>query len=59
MLVLGGEEDPSVPIEFQEDLVSALPAHLVGFEWFPGCGHGVTADAPQRAFMVIRDFMAR
>ncbi|HSF33649.1 MAG TPA: alpha/beta hydrolase [Candidatus Tectomicrobia bacterium] len=56
-LVLGGEEDPRVPIECQEDLVAALPAHLVRFERFPGCGHGVTADAPERAFTVIRDFM--
>jgi proline iminopeptidase len=29
----------------------------VRFERFPECGHGVTADAPQRAFTVIRDFM--
>lgn len=56
-LVLGGEEDPRVPIECQEDLVAALPAHLVRFERFPGCGHIVTADAPQRAMEVIRDFM--
>jgi len=56
-LVLGGEEDPRIPIECQEDLVAALPAHLVRFERFPGCGHGVTADAPERAFTVIRDFI--
>jgi proline iminopeptidase len=56
-LVLGGEEDPRIPIECQEDLVAALPAHLVRFERFPGCGHGVTADAQERAFTVIRDFM--
>jgi proline iminopeptidase len=56
-LVLGGDEDPRIPVECQEDLVAALPAHLVRFERFPGCGHPVTADAPQRAMEVIRDFI--
>jgi pimeloyl-ACP methyl ester carboxylesterase len=58
-LVLGGEEDPMIPIECQEDLVAALPAHLVRFERFPNCGHSVIADAPLRAFTVIRDFIGR
>jgi proline iminopeptidase len=56
-LVLGGEEDPMTPIECQQDLVAALPAHFVRFERFPNCGHGVIADAPLRAFEVIRDFI--
>jgi proline iminopeptidase len=45
-LVLGGEEDPMIPIEAQEDIVAALPAHLVRFERFPNCGHSVITDAP-------------
>jgi proline iminopeptidase len=57
-LVLGGEDDPMIPIECQEDLVAALPAHLVRFERFPNCGHSVITDAPERAFAVIRDFIA-
>ena len=56
-LVLGGEEDPMIPIECQEDLVGALPAHLVRFERFPGCGHGVVHDAPEHAMAVIREFI--
>jgi pimeloyl-ACP methyl ester carboxylesterase len=56
-LVLGGEVDPMIPIECQEDLVAALPAHLVRFERFPNCGHSVIADAPMRAFAVIRNFI--
>jgi len=56
-LVLGGEEDPMIPIVCQEDIVTALPAHLVRFERFPGCGHGVVADAPERAMAVIREFI--
>jgi len=56
-LVLGGEEDPMAPIECQVDIATALPAHLVRFERFPGCGHGVLPDAPERAMAVIRDFI--
>jgi pimeloyl-ACP methyl ester carboxylesterase len=56
-LVLGGEEDPMTPIECQVDIAAALPAHLVRFERFPGCGHGVLRDAPERAMAVIRDFI--
>jgi proline iminopeptidase len=56
-LVLGGEEDPMIPIECQEDIVAALPPHLVRFERFPSCGHSVIADATERAFAVIREFI--
>jgi pimeloyl-ACP methyl ester carboxylesterase len=58
-LVLGGEDDPMIPIEAQEDIVAALPTQLVRFERFPNCGHSVITDAPERAFAVIRDFIAR
>ena len=57
-LVLGGEDDPIHPIESQADIAAALPAHLVRFERFPGCGHAVVPDAPERAIAVIRDFIA-
>jgi pimeloyl-ACP methyl ester carboxylesterase len=56
-LVLGGEEDPMTPIECQADIAAGLPAHLVRFERFPGCGHTVLVDAPERAMAVIRDFI--
>src|SRR5213593_4601623 len=58
-LVVGGEDDPMTPIECQADIAAALPAHLVRFERFPGCGHAVLPDAPERALAVIRDFIAR
>jgi proline iminopeptidase len=58
-LVLGGEDDPMTPIECQAEIAAALPAHLVRFERFPGCGHAVLPDAPERALAVIRDFIAR
>jgi proline iminopeptidase len=58
-LVLGGEDDPMLPIECQADIAAALPAHLVQFERFPNCGHSVITDAPERALAVIRDFISR
>jgi proline iminopeptidase len=56
-LVLGGEDDPMIPIACQEEIAAALPQHLARFERFPGCGHGVITDAPERAMAVIRDFI--
>jgi len=46
-----------IPIEAQQDIVAALPAHLGRFEGFPNCGHSVIADTPERAFGVIRGFI--
>ncbi|HEV7718212.1 MAG TPA: alpha/beta hydrolase [Arsenicitalea sp.] len=57
-LVLGGEDDPMIPIECQADIAAALPPHLVQFERFANCGHAVVPDAPERAVAVIRDFIA-
>jgi proline iminopeptidase len=56
-LVMGGEDDPMIPIECQADIAAALPAHLVRFERFPGCGHAVLPDARERAMSVIREFI--
>jgi proline iminopeptidase len=56
-LVLGGEDDPMIPIACQEEIAGALPRKLARFERFPGCGHGVVADAPERAMAVIREFI--
>jgi pimeloyl-ACP methyl ester carboxylesterase len=56
-LIIGGEDDPMTPIECQEDIVAALPAHLVRFERFADCGHGVVADAEQHAIAIIRQLI--
>jgi len=56
-LVMGGEEDPMTPIECQADIVAALPAHLVQFVRFAGCGHAVVPDAPDAALAKIRQFI--
>jgi proline iminopeptidase len=58
-LVLGGEDDPMHPIESQADIASALPAHLVQFERFADCRHGVVPDAPERAMALIRNFILK
>jgi pimeloyl-ACP methyl ester carboxylesterase len=58
-LVMGGDDDPMHPIESQADIAAALPAHLVQFEQFANCGHGVVPDAPERAMALIRDFIQR
>lgn len=58
-LVIGGEDDPMHPIESQADLAAALPSHLVQFERFAGCGHGVVPDAPERAMALLREFILR
>jgi pimeloyl-ACP methyl ester carboxylesterase len=56
-LIMGGEEDPMTPIACQEEIAAALPSHLVRFERFPGCGHGVVNDSPERFMAVVRQFI--
>jgi pimeloyl-ACP methyl ester carboxylesterase len=58
-LVIGGEDDPMHPIESQADLAAALPPHLVQFERFADCGHGVVPDAPDRAMALLREFILK
>ena len=58
-LVMGGDDDPMHPIESQADIAAALPTHLVQFERFANCGHGVVPDAPEPAMALIRDFIRR
>ncbi|MBS7813583.1 alpha/beta fold hydrolase [Roseococcus pinisoli] len=57
-LVMAGEEDPIMPIAFGEELMRCLPPHLVRFERIARCGHVLHADAPERVFSTLRDFIA-
>ncbi len=57
VLVLAGERDPITPPAFSEEITHCLPSHLVRFERFPDCGHGVFADVPERAFAILREFI--
>jgi proline iminopeptidase len=54
---MGGEDDPMTPIEAQADVAAALPAHLIRFERFANCGHGIIPDARERGLAMIRDFV--
>jgi len=56
-LVLAGDSDPIVPISLSETMAKCLPQHLVRFERFENCGHGVHRDNPDRAFRVLREFI--
>jgi len=57
VLILAGDRDPITPIAFSEEIVASLPSHLVRFERFVDCGHGVLGDDPDRGFAVIREFI--
>lgn len=56
-LVLAGALDPVTTMADAEDMVAALPAEHVRFERFPECGHGVSRDAPERYFTILREFI--
>jgi pimeloyl-ACP methyl ester carboxylesterase len=57
-LITAGDVDPITPMAFSEEIAACLPAGLVRFERFPGCGHGVHIDEPERAFALMREFIA-
>ena len=57
VLVLAGDMDPIIPISLTETMAACLPPHLVRFERFANCGHGVHQDDPERAFAVLREFI--
>lgn len=57
VLVMGGDRDPIAPITFSEAIATSLPKHLVRFERFADCGHGVVPDQPERALSILRDFI--
>lgn len=57
-LVLAGAQDPVTPIEDSEDIVAQLDPEIVRFERFENAGHGVWIDDHDRAFGILRDFIA-
>jgi pimeloyl-ACP methyl ester carboxylesterase len=57
-LVLVAEDDPICPPAMSEEIVSAMAPNLVRFERFYDCGHGIFRDQPERAEVVLRDFLA-
>ena len=59
VLVMAGDRDPIMPMAFSETIAQCLPPQLVQFERFPGCGHGIIPDDPERALRVLRAFIAQ
>ncbi|CAN7591174.1 alpha/beta hydrolase [Bosea sp. LjRoot9] len=57
VLVMGGEDDPIMPIAFSETIAASLPPEHLRFERFAGCGHGIVPDDPERALAVLRNFI--
>lgn len=57
-LVLAGADDPVTPIADSEDIVARLDPDIVRFERFEHAGHGVWIDDEERAFRVLREFIA-
>lgn len=58
VLVMAGDADPVTPIEDAQEIVAALPREWVQFERFANVGHGPWRDDPERAFAVLRRFIA-
>jgi len=47
-----------LPIENQREMTALLPPQLLRYEEFEGAGHGLVADAPERALSLMREFIA-
>jgi proline iminopeptidase len=57
-LIMAGETDPMTPVSEMQEILNALPEGVGRLERFPGCGHGVWRDDPERAFRVITEFLS-
>lgn len=56
-LVAVGDLDPMSAMDTANEIVAALPGHLVRFERFAGAGHHIHHDKPGRFFKLLRDFL--
>lgn len=57
-LILAGGYDPITPPACSEEIAAAIPSGLGELHIFPGAGHGVHRDEPERAEAVMRAFLA-
>ena len=57
LLLLSGADDPVTPVAAAEEIAAAVPAHLLRFERFANCGHGVLRDQPDAVRAVVREFI--
>jgi proline-specific peptidase len=56
VLLMGGSEDPMIPIENLNELAAALPQARV--EVFEGARHILAHDEPARFFATVREFLS-
>lgn len=59
VLLMGGSDDPMVPIENLYELAAALQAAGPRVEVFEGGRHILAHDAPERFFALMRDFLSQ
>lgn len=59
VLILGGNDDPVMPPEYQDALESALANAPVTRVNFPDCGHTLAADAPDALGNALREWVNR
>ena len=57
VLLMGGTLDPMLPIENQRDIAALLRPEQLQYVEFEGAGHGLVADAPERALTLLKDFI--
>lgn len=57
-LVMVGEDDPITPPLYSDQIVAAMSPGLARYERFAHAGHGIVADAPERYFQVVREFVS-
>ena len=56
-LVMGGVDDPMLPIQCQRDIAAAIDPHLVTYKEFADCRHGVMPDVPELMVATLREFV--
>ncbi len=57
-LVMGGVDDPMLPIECQRDIAATIAPNLLTYREFEHCGHGVMPDLPELMVKALREFVA-
>jgi proline iminopeptidase len=56
-LVVAGDLDPWGSVDAAAEIVAGLPSECVRYEVFPGAGHHIHHDDPERWFAMVREFV--
>jgi pimeloyl-ACP methyl ester carboxylesterase len=57
-LLLAGGQDPVCPVEIMREMAALVPPDHAQLHVLDRCGHGVFRDDPERAFALLRAFIA-